>query len=100
MEAVFTWDPTKAAANLAKHGIRFETAKQVFFDPYVIVLEDREVDSETRYHAIGHGTDGPLLVTVFVDRSSDELEVIRIISARKAERYEQRAYTRQFEEGN
>jgi uncharacterized DUF497 family protein len=72
----------------------------VFFDPCVIVLEDREVDGEIRYHAIGYGTAGPILVTVFVDLSSDDMEVIRIVSARKAERYEQRAYTRQFEEGH
>ena len=72
----------------------------MFFDPYLIVVEDRDADGEIRYHAIGHGTAGPVLVTVFEDRSSDDVEVIRIISAREAERYEQRAYTRQFEEGN
>jgi uncharacterized DUF497 family protein len=43
---------------------------------------------------------GPLLVAVFVDRSYDDKEIIRIISAREEEQYEQRTYTRQFEEGN
>lgn len=66
----------------------------------MIVVEDREVAGEIRYHAIGYGTAAPLLVTVFVDRSSDDVEVIRIISVREAERHEQRAYTRQFERGN
>jgi uncharacterized DUF497 family protein len=100
VEIEFTWDPNKADANLAKHGVSFEAAKQIFFDPFVIVLEDREADGEIRYHAVGRGIGGPLLVTVFADRSSENVEVIRIISAREAERYEQRAYTRQFEEGN
>ena len=100
MKTEFIWDPMKAESNLAKHGVSFETAKQVFSDPYLIVVEDREVGGELRYHAVGYADSGPLLVTVFVDRSADDLEVIRIISAREAERYEQRAYTRQFEEGN
>lgn len=72
----------------------------MFFDPCLIVVEDREIDGEIRYHAIGYGTGGRLLVAVFVDRSSDDVEVIRIISAREAERHEQSTYTRQFEEGN
>jgi uncharacterized DUF497 family protein len=33
METEFTWDPAKADANLAKHGISFEVAKQVFSIP-------------------------------------------------------------------
>jgi uncharacterized protein len=100
MGTEFTWGAEKAKRNLRKHGISFETAKQVFFDPYVVILEDCEEDNEVRYHAIGYTGSGPLLVAVFVDRSDDEKEIIRIISAGEAEQYEQRTYTRQFEEGN
>jgi uncharacterized DUF497 family protein len=34
--------------------VSFETAKQVFFDPYLIVVEDCEFEGEVRYHALGH----------------------------------------------
>jgi uncharacterized protein len=100
MEIEFAWDPRKAKRNLAKHGVGFETAKQAFFDPYLIVVEDREVEGELRYHAIGNAGSGPLLLTVFADRSDNNREIIRIISAREADHYEQRTYASQFEEGN
>jgi uncharacterized DUF497 family protein len=38
MEIEFTWDPGKAKRNLTKHRASFETAKQVFFDPCLIVF--------------------------------------------------------------
>ena len=98
MEIEFIWDAEKEELNVTKHGVSFESAQQVFFDPYLLVVEDREMDDEMRYHAIGHTAAGPLLLTVFVDRSDDKKEIIRIISAREAEKYEQRAYARQFEE--
>ena len=50
----FEWDPSKAAENLAKHGIPFDYATRVFNDPYRIEQEDRtSFYEETRYHAIG-----------------------------------------------
>jgi uncharacterized DUF497 family protein len=100
MEIEFTWDPVKAKHNLKKHRVSFEVAKQVFFDPFALIIEDCEVGDETRYLAIGHAGSGPLLVAVFVDRSDEGREVIRIISAREADQYEHRAYADQFEEGH
>jgi uncharacterized DUF497 family protein len=74
--------------NLAKHKVSFETASQVFSDPYLIVVEDREDEGgELRYHAIGRV-------------ASQVLLVVHFISARKAEDYEQRTYARQFQEGH
>lgn len=99
MEIEFTWDPAKARSNLAKHSVDFEDAKQAFFDPFLIIVEDCEVEGEVRYQAIGRGAASPLLLTVFVDRSNENREMIRIISAREANKYEQRAYADQFEEG-
>jgi uncharacterized protein len=99
MEIEFSWDPEKAKRNLTKHGVSFETAKQVFFDPWLIVVEDCEFEGEVRYQAIGHAGSGNLLLTAFVDRSDDDREIIRIISAREADQYEQRTYANQFEEG-
>jgi hypothetical protein len=97
MDIEFTWRPAKAKANLSKHKISFETAKQVFSDPHLIVVEDCEDDrGELRYHAIGYAGSELLLLVVFVDHSDEEREIIHIISARKAEEYEQRTYAIQF----
>jgi uncharacterized protein len=103
MEIEFTWDAAKAKRNLKKHRVSFEAAKQVFFDPYLIVLEDCEDDDgEVRGPVPRHRAHGlrALLVAVFVDRSDDGREIIRIISAREANQYEQGTYADQFEEGN
>jgi len=59
MEIEFTWDAEKAKRNLTKHGVSFETAKQVFSDPHLIVVEDCEFEGEVRYHALGHAASGP-----------------------------------------
>ena len=67
----------------------------------LIVVEDCEVEGEIRYHALGHIDTGlTLVLVVFVDRSDVDREVIRIISAREADQYEQRTYADQFESGN
>jgi len=96
MEVEFRWSPAKARRNLRKHGVSFELARRVFFDPHLIVVEDCEVDGETRYHAIGYAGPELLLTVVYVDRSNYEREVIQIVSARKADAYEQGAYSDQF----
>ena len=48
------------------------------------------------YHAIGRIESQELVLVVYVDRSTDEQEIIHIVSVRKAEDYEQRAYADQF----
>jgi uncharacterized DUF497 family protein len=96
LDIEFTWRPEKAKRNLAKHKISFEQAQHVFADPYLIIAEDCEIEGEVRYHAIGYAAAQHLLAVVFVDHSDDEREVIHIISARKAEDYEQKTYARQF----
>jgi uncharacterized protein len=93
MDIEFTWRPEKAKRNLVKHKVRFETARQVFADPYVLIGEDER--GEMRYHAIGHAG-VKLLQLVFADRSTEDREIIHIISARKADKYEQSAYADQF----
>jgi uncharacterized protein len=95
MDIEFTWDRAKARRNLKKHRVTFEQAQQVFFDPYLIVVEDCEVDGEMRYHALGY-TGSDLLLVVHVDRSKEDKEIIHIVSARKANAYEQGAYSDQF----
>lgn len=49
----FEWDEKKAISNLKKHGISFEEAVPISLDDYVLIEEDRVVDDELRWIAIG-----------------------------------------------
>jgi uncharacterized DUF497 family protein len=85
----FEWDPRKAAANLAKHGVTFEEAATVFGDPLGRFLADpRHSSKEERFVLLGSSREGQLLTVMFVDRS----DTIRIISVRRATRRERRDY--------
>lgn len=84
----FTWDAAKASANAAKHGIRFETACQVFFDPF-LATEDATASSEQREAVIGLTEDWSLL---FVMHTVRDEKTIRIISARPATAHERKRY--------
>jgi uncharacterized DUF497 family protein len=91
----FEWDPDKAATNLRKHGVSFETATRAFADPFVLQEQDRLEDGEQRWQTIGLVDDHLLLMVAHTIREEDEgeiIEVIRIISARKADRSERRRY--------
>ena len=96
METRFEWDPVKAKSNVLDHGVSFKTAAGIFSDPFVVVQQNVADDGEQRYHAIGATKSHVLLLVVFVDRSQPEIEIIRIISARKADHYERSAYEDQF----
>jgi len=85
----FVWDTDKAAANLRKHGIRFEDPATVFLDP-LFVLTDASRDEEAREAVIGFDQSGRLLFVVHIALESDEC--IRIISARAAEPNEEALY--------
>ena len=85
---IFEWDLGKAAANLLKHHVAFEKACEVFFDPF-LVLVDAGAEEESREAAIGLTEDWSLLVVVHVIRQAGAL---RIISARPATPSERRAY--------
>ena len=91
LDEEFEWDDDKAAANLRKHGITFEEARGVFRDPLAIeLIDDREAYGEDRLVLIGM-TKSQVLVVVHVLRERRN----RIISARKAEPNERRAYHEQ-----
>lgn len=85
---IFEWDPEKAAANLRKHHVSFEKACEVFFDPFVRVV-DASDQGEPREAAIGLTEDWAPLFVVHVIRDQDS---IRIISARPATPSERRDY--------
>ncbi|MFH2245759.1 BrnT family toxin [Enterobacter sichuanensis] len=92
MPTEFEWDTNKAKSNLIKHGIRFEEAVLVFDDPYHLSLQDRYENGEFRWQTIGlvHGLIVIMVAHTVRFESGDE--VIRIISARKADRKERSRY--------
>lgn len=80
MDQSFVWDSDKAASNKAKHGVTFQQATEVFFDP-LVMYEDADVDSEVRDAAVGMDFAFNLLFVVHVIR---ERGMYRIVSARQA----------------
>ena len=90
-EISFVWDDNKAASNLQKHGISFDEAKTVFYDPNAIVISDPDHSLlEDRFVILGLSNRLSLLVVCHCYRENDE--VIRIISARKAKTKETQTY--------
>jgi uncharacterized DUF497 family protein len=90
---VFTWDPAKAARNLAKHGVTFFEAASVFTDPEGLDVPDAaHSTAEARNWRIGMSDEGRVLTVVYVARRSNDGETIRIISARTSSRKERAAY--------
>jgi uncharacterized protein len=81
----FEWDPEKSESNLIKHGFDFEDASQIFYGPILVRQSDRE--NEKRWIAVGCLENKPIAV-VFTTRAG----VIRIISARRARKNEEREY--------
>lgn len=93
----FEWDNAKAQANRRKHGISFEIAQHVFYDPDALVEQDRIEGGEPRWQTLGT-VDGVLLLLVAhsVEFGEDEPdETIRIISARRADRREKERYEKE-----
>jgi len=83
-----TWDSVKAKSNRLKHGVFFSDVEPVFYDPNAISFEDRESEGEARYIVIGLDSLTRLLVVVYTYRDN----IIRVISARKAGKSEQKVY--------
>jgi uncharacterized DUF497 family protein len=75
----FEWDSQKAADNLKKHGVAFETACQTFFDPFVVAGPEEVVEGELRESLLGMTLDWQLLYVVYTLRAG---EIFRLISAR------------------
>src|SRR5262245_3962408 len=97
MQIEFDWDPAKAAANRAKHGVSFEEAMTVFLDPFALSrLDEDHLGNEERWVTMGRADTGGLLLVVHthIELMQDRI-AIRIISARRPTRGERR----QYEEG-
>ena len=84
----FEWDKRKNRANQKKHGISFEEAETIFADERALLIHDPDhSEDEERFILLGLSMKFRMLVVCHCYRSSDE--VIRIISARKAEQHEE-----------
>jgi hypothetical protein len=87
----FEWDPRKAAENLRKHGVAFTEAETVFEDDEALLLPDPDHShSEERFLLLGASATRHILVVVHCERSQGS--VVRIISARIADRDERAQY--------
>ena len=93
MKIRFEWDNEKAENNFRKHGVSFEISTRVFADLFAVVKQDRIENGEYRWQTLGV-VDGYLLLLVAhaVGDDVDGTEVIRIISARRAEPKERKRY--------
>jgi uncharacterized DUF497 family protein len=83
----YEWDEKKRKANLRKHGFDFRDAPHIFEGVTLTVLDDREEYGEERYITLGL-----LKNTVVIIAHTEQPNAIRIISMRKATRYEERNY--------
>jgi uncharacterized DUF497 family protein len=89
----FDWDPRKARANQLKHGVSFDEAKTAFLDEYARIIRDPEhSEDEERFVLLGMSVGLRLLVVCHCYREPGNL--IRIISARRADKSERREYAR------
>lgn len=89
-ELFFEWDPQKNETNKRKHGISFETAREVFSDEFAILFDDPDHSlDEDRFLIIGAIRTEQICIVSHCYRDNDR---IRIISARKATKAEQRVY--------
>lgn len=87
----FDWDKKKSDANLVKHGISFEEAATVFFDPFAKIASDPDHSvNDERFILIGTSQRRRLLFVVHAYHKLDE--IIRIISARKATKREMKDF--------
>lgn len=88
----FEWDPEKARRNRIKHLVSFELAREVWDDPLHVIVPDRVVDGEERWHAVGMVGAVVLLVVVHTYPRMNNDSVVRIVGARKATKQERQRY--------
>jgi hypothetical protein len=86
----FEWDENKRLANIRKHGIDFLDIPLVF-DGFTVTVEDNRASTEQRFITFGL-LQGRVVTVVHTERE----DRIRIISARKATKYEERSYFEQI----
>jgi uncharacterized protein len=94
-ELRFDWDPKKDRDNQRDHKVAFAEAKTAFADEHGLLMADPDhSDDEDRFLLLGLSARLRLLVVCHTYREEDE--VIRLISARTADRSERRQYSRRW----
>jgi uncharacterized DUF497 family protein len=94
-ELRFEWDPAKAAANVRRHGVSFQEAVSVFSDEWALLIGDPDHSGEEeRFVLLGMSARRRGLVVCHCYRSGGD--IIRLISARKANRREREIYQRRW----
>ena len=89
----FEWDVRKDDANIRKHGVSFDEARTVFYDEDAIQFFDPDhSDDEDRFLLLGLSSKLQVLIVCHCFRESETS--VRIISARKADKSEEREYWR------
>ncbi|MBI3540852.1 MAG: BrnT family toxin [Deltaproteobacteria bacterium] len=89
----FSWDEEKNEGNKKKHGVSFEEAQTVFYDENAVeFFDESHAEQEERFLMLGLSANFRMLLVSYCYREKES--VIRIISARKATRTEQKEYGR------
>jgi len=90
----FEWDLSKDRINVKKHGLSFEDILSVFQDPNILTQYDEQHSSleEEQWLSLGSTKHGLVCVVISTDRSTSQQQVLRLISARKADAQEQIEY--------
>ena len=88
----FEWDDEKNTANIRKHGLDFADAWKVFASPSLEELDDRDDYGETRWSALGI-LDDRIVKVIFTEPAEN---TIRIISLRRAIKYEREQFEHAF----
>lgn len=89
----YEWDPAKARANFAKHGIRFADAVSVLEDDLALTIRDPSSEDEERWITLGRNVLGRVIVVVYTWRKGN----VRLISARPAMAREKNQYEEHHE---
>ena len=87
-----TWDDQKLKINKDKHGLSFVDIEPVFYDPYALTIEDRNIKGEQRFVTTGCDALGRIITVVYTYREAQ----IRIISARRATKKERNYYEKEL----
>lgn len=80
---IFEWDDNKDRINIAKHGLSFEQAKEIFSSQATLFISDEVVDGEERWKAVGTIAGHRCILVVHTYIDNYDMEIVRIISARK-----------------
>ena len=89
----FEWDRKKENINIKKHDVTFEQASYVFSDPFALNRYDEaHSDDEERWVLLGKSLNETILLVAHTFRDNDGKEFVRIISARRATKKEEKFY--------